>query len=542
MVKNSMSKKSQVQSAFVQAIREAYGQGQEDEALEPLVAVDEQGRPLGRVQKGDVVIFYDLRGEREIELTQALTDEEFHYFPVESLDLSMVTMIEYASRLKVKVAFPPEGPVNNTLTEVLSRAGKRVLKISESEKAIHLGYFMNGKQEVIFPGEKRKIIPSPQGIANYAKVPQMSAAQVTEAIIESLEEDHDLVIANYANVDVVGHIEDEQAVLEAVEVVDKELGRVVKACQDKHITLVVTADHGTVEEWYYPDGTIDTGHTRNPVPFVLADFSLSSGSENELKVRSQGELIDVAPTILSLLGVDTPQEMTGQDLLEIGELISSSRSKILLLILDGWGLRKEKWGNMIARARTPNFESLWANYPHSLLAASGEAVGMPPGTVGNSESGHLHLGAGRRILLDRVRIDKAIQQGTFFQNEAFLWALDKAQKRGRALHLLGIVSHYSSHGTIDHLFALLRLARQHNVSQVYIHCLIGRRGEKPESGAIYVHKVEEMARSLGIGQVVTVIGRFWALDREENWDRVEKTYRALVYGEGTPVKQDNRRQ
>jgi len=140
---------------------------------------------------------------------------------------------------------------------------------------------------------------------------------------------------------------------------------------------------------------------------------------------------------------------------------------------------------------------------------------MPPGTVGNSESGHLHLGAGRRILLDRVRIDKAIQQGTFFQNEAFLWALDKAQKRGRALHLLGIVSHYSSHGTIDHLFALLRLARQHNVSQVYI---------------------------LGIGQVVTVIGRFWALDREENWDRVEKTYRALVYGEGTPVKQDDRRQ
>ena len=122
MVKNSMSKKSQVQSAFVQAIREAYGQGQEDEALEPLVAVDEQGRPLGRVQKGDVVIFYDLRGEREIELTQALTDEEFHYFPVESLDLSMVTMIEYASRLKVKVAFPPEGPVNNTLTELFSKA------------------------------------------------------------------------------------------------------------------------------------------------------------------------------------------------------------------------------------------------------------------------------------------------------------------------------------------------------------------------------------------------------------------------------------
>lgn len=539
MTKNSNSKEKQASSPFVQAIWNAYRQGQEDEALEPLVAVDDQGHPLGRFQKGDAVIFYDLRGEREIELTQALTEDQFSHFPVESLDLNFVTMIEYASWLKVKVAFPPEGPVKNTLTEVLSRAGKKVLKISESEKAIHIGYFMNGKQEVIFPGETRKIIPSPQNVTNYAEVPQMSAAQVTEAIIESLEGDHDLIIANYANVDVIGHIEDGQAVLKAVEIVDKELGRVVKACQQKQITLIVTADHGTVEEWYYPDGEINTGHTRNPVPFMLVDFSSSPGQENELRLRPMGELIDVAPTILRLLGVETPPEMAGQNLLVNQKIISPPKPKILLIILDGWGMREEKWGNMIARAETPHFESLWTNYPHSLLQASGEAVGMPPGTVGNSESGHLHLGAGRRILLDRVRIDQAIKEGSFFQNEAFLWVMNKAKKSGKALHLLGIVSHYSSHGTIDHLFALLKLARQQNVPRVYIHCLIGRRGEKPESGAIYVNKVEEMTRSLGLGQVVTVIGRFWALDREENWDRVEKTYRALVFGEGTPVKIDN---
>jgi 2,3-bisphosphoglycerate-independent phosphoglycerate mutase len=137
-----------------------------------------------------------------------------------------------------------------------------------------------------------------------------------------------------------------------------------------------------------------------------------------------------------------------------------------------------------------------------------------------------------------VRIDKAIKDGRFFQNEAFLWAMEQASQSSRALHLLGIVSHYSSHGTIDHLFALLELARRQGVPQVFIHCLIGRRGEKPESGAIYVQKVEEKCRSLGLGEVVTVIGRFWALDREENWDRVEKTYRALVYGEGTPVRVD----
>jgi 2,3-bisphosphoglycerate-independent phosphoglycerate mutase len=179
---------------------------------------------------------------------------------------------------------------------------------------------------------------------------------------------------------------------------------------------------------------------------------------------------------------------------------------------------------------------MWKSYPSSELKASGEAVGMPPHTVGNSESGHLHLGTGRRILLDRVRIDRAIEDGTFFENEAFVWAMDEARKKRKPLHLMGIVSHYSSHGTIDHLFALLRMARDRGLQEVYVHSLIGRRGEKPESGAAYVEKVEETCRTLNTGRVVTVMGRYWALDREENWDRVEKAYRALVHGKGTQIR------
>ena len=143
---------------------------------------------------------------------------------------------------------------------------------------------------------------------------------------------------------------------------------------------------------------------------------------------------------------------------------------------------------------------------------------------------------GRRILLDRVKIDKAIEDGAFFRNEAFGGVMERARERGAALHLLGIVSFYSSHGTLRHLFALLRMAAERGVKKVFVHGLIGRRGEKPESGAIYVEKVEEECRRLGVGELVTVIGRFWALDREENWDRVEKTRRALVGGEGTCVR------
>ncbi|NWG32628.1 MAG: phosphoglycerate mutase (2,3-diphosphoglycerate-independent), partial [Rhodocyclaceae bacterium] len=159
---------------------------------------------------------------------------------------------------------------------------------------------------------------------------------------------------------------------------------------------------------------------------------------------------------------------------------------------------------------------------------SGLAVGMPAGSVGNSECGHLHIGAGRVVPSDRVRIDEAIRTGSFFENPVFRWAMEPAKNAGCALHLLGIVSFYSSHGPLDYLLALMEMARREGVREVYIHGLLGRRGERPESGAIYVGKVEDRARELGLGEVVTIMGRYWAMDREENWDRIEKAYRALV--------------
>jgi 2,3-bisphosphoglycerate-independent phosphoglycerate mutase len=246
-------------------------------------------------------------------------------------------------------------------------------------------------------------------------------------------------------------------------------------------------------------------------------------------------LIDVAPSILALLGLQKPKEMTGSNLIVNFRQDDIVDRKILLLVLDGWRMRDKEDGNLIKQSQTPNFDRIWGQFPHALLESSGEAVGMPVHTVGNSEAGHLHIGAGRKILLDRVKIDRAIQNGSFFENPAFLWAMERADKGKKALHLLGIVSHYSSHGTIDHLFALMHLAKKKGLERVYIHSLIGRRGERPESGAVYVAKVEEMCRRLSLGQVATVIGRFWALDREYYWDRVAKTYRALVFGEGTPV-------
>jgi 2,3-bisphosphoglycerate-independent phosphoglycerate mutase len=527
------------ESSFVGAIRKAYQRGEEDEALEPIVAVDASSRAQGRFEDGDYVIFYDIRGEREVEITESFTNRDFKHFPTKrNFSVNFVTMIEYNSSLPVKVAFPPDDEIKNTLFEVLSKASTKVLKIAESEKAIHVGYFMNGKREGEFPGEERIIIPSPGGVASYSQTPEMSAPQVAQEVCAQIANSGqgEVIVANLANVDVVGHIEDKKAVLEAIEAVDRALGEIAEVCRSFEKTLVVTADHGTVEEWHYPDGAINTGHTRNPVPFIIADFSQKKRGEK--KIKKKGELVDVAPTLLDLLGLDKPTEMTGSSLI----LDSAPRRKksggILLLILDGWGISKKKKGNLIEEAHTPHFDQLWSSFPHSVLRAAGEAVGMPAHTVGNSEAGHLHIGAGRRIFLDRVRIDKSIQDGSFQSNPAFLWAMENAKKEQKSLHLLGIVSHYSSHGTIKHLFALLELAKKRKLEQVFVHALIGRRGEKPESGAVYIGKVEEMCRAFSVGRIVTVIGRFWALDREENWDRIEKTYRALVYGEGTPVVVD----
>lgn len=519
-----------VKYPMAEAVRAAYRAGQEDETLLPLVRVDRFGHPLGSIQDGDYVIFYDIRGEREIELTSAFVDRDFTHFSRQPMRVHFATMIEYHPNLDVRVAFPPLGRTENTLCEIVSQAGLQQVKIVESEKAMHVSFFLNGKAQEAFPGEERVIIPSPHGMDFREMPPRMRAAAVADAAIEALRDPgNTLVTVNLCNVDVIGHIENPDAIRMAVETVDTEAGRIVEAARAMGVTTILTADHGTVERWYYPDGTIDTGHTDSPVPMILIDPSPGQ----EIQLGQSGSLTDVAPTVLHLLGLSPPAIMTGQSL--VVSPLPARKRRVLLLILDGWGIGDGGRGDLIAQADTPAMDRLLVEWPHTRLAAAGLAVGMPPGTVGNSEAGHLHIGAGRVVPADRVRINQALEEGSFFENEAFLWAMEGAKQDGTRLHLLGIVSFYSSHGSVDHLLALMEMARRERVPEVYIHSMLGRRGERPESGAIYVEQVEREAVRLGVGQVATVIGRFWSLDREEHWDRIEKTYRMLVEGQGQRV-------
>jgi 2,3-bisphosphoglycerate-independent phosphoglycerate mutase len=513
---------------MAEAVRAAYRAGEEDEALEPIVRVDDNGNPIGRIADGDYVIFYDIRGEREIELTASFTDEQFSHFERAPIKTHWATMIEYHSDLDVKVAFPPIRGVRNTLPEVVANAGLRQVKIAETEKAIHLRYFFNGKREEPFAGEKHLFAPSPE-VANYAETPKMSAAAVAKNTISAINDsENGMIVINFCNTDVVGHIENKAAILKAVNEVDRCLGEVVEAAKAKGMTAVITADHGTVEKWLYPDGAVDTGHTDSPVPFIVIDPELK-----DAVLRTGGALYDVAPTVLQLMGLPIPDDMTGKSL--ITSDVPSKRRRVLLVIADGWGARDEAVGNLILEADTPNMDRLQKEWPSTRIEAAGEVVGMPNGTVGNSEVGHLHMGVGRRILSDRVRINTAIKDGSIFDNEAFRWAMEGAKRDGTRLHMVGIVSFYSSHGAVEHLNALLAIAQRLKVPEVYHHAMLGRRGERPESGAIYIEGVEKEMERLGVGTLVSVIGRFWSLDREENWDRIEKTYRWLVEGKGAKV-------
>jgi 2,3-bisphosphoglycerate-independent phosphoglycerate mutase len=208
---------------------------------------------------------------------------------------------------------------------------------------------------------------------------------------------------------------------------------------------------------------------------------------------------------------------------------------VVLFVLDGFGVRAEKRDNAIALARTPGFDMFRARYPQTTLAASELRVGLPEGQMGNSEVGHLNLGAGRVVYMDSTRITLAVRQGAIARNPAIVEAMDRVRERG-AFHLLGLVSDGGVHSYQEHLEGLLRLARDRGLRRVYVHAFLDGRDTPPASGAGYLEKLQAFLGELGVGKIAVVSGRYYAMDRDKRWDRVEKAWRAMVRGEGVPAE------
>ncbi len=203
-----------------------------------------------------------------------------------------------------------------------------------------------------------------------------------------------------------------------------------------------------------------------------------------------------------------------------------------LVILDGFGLRDDPCMNAIKHAKTPNLDRIFAKYPHAELDASGMAVGLPEGQMGNSEVGHLNIGAGRVVYQELTRVTKSILDGDFFQNEAFVGAMQKAKQSGKALHIFGLLSDGGVHSHIDHIVALVEMAKQQGLTNVFLHCFMDGRDVPPQSGLGFVEQLQQKLQEIGTGKIATVIGRYYAMDRDNRWERVEQAYNALVEGEG----------
>jgi len=294
----------------IEAIRRSYRDGVTDEFVLPTGIQD--CLPHGVIRDSDAVVFFNFRADRARQLTRAFTEKAFKEFPRKRLVAlsSFVTMTEYDKNFSLPVAFPPR-QVKNILGEIASREKVPQLRIAETEKYAHVTYFFNGGEEREFPLEDRILIPSTKEVPTYDLKPEMSAYEVTEALIKQIRERrHGLTILNYANADMVGHTGNFEATIRACEVVDECVGRVVRAALEKGGRAIITADHGNAEQMIdYETGAVHTAHTSNPVPLILVDEQWKP-----CQLRS-GTAIDIAPTVLRLFGIAQPQEMTGRCLI-----------------------------------------------------------------------------------------------------------------------------------------------------------------------------------------------------------------------------------
>lgn len=287
---------------IAEAIQKNYDAGVTDEFIKPIVLTDVEEEPLAKIKEDDVVIFFNFRTDRGRELTQVLCQQDFHEQNMHKLNLYYVTLTNYDDSFKgVHVVYDKDN-IQETLGEVLSKAGKKQVRIAETEKYPHVTYFFNGGREIPFDGEQRILCPSPK-VATYDLKPEMSAYEIRDAIIPELEKGEvDFVCLNFANPDMVGHTGDMQAAIKACETVDSCTQAVITTALKNGYTTLVIADHGNCETMINPDGSPNTAHTTNPVPLILVD--------RELKQIKDGVLGDIAPTILTLMGIPQPKAMT----------------------------------------------------------------------------------------------------------------------------------------------------------------------------------------------------------------------------------------
>lgn len=555
--------------------------GKDDYFIKPTI-VDEDTK----INEGDSVIIFNFRGDRAEPILRLLTgDSTFKHFPIKNLNLNIVPFAVYNDKYFKEHGIEgvvKESSVSKTLGEVLAENGKTQVRIAESEKFKHVTYFFDGLREITFSGMDTVQIPS-NDIDKHWKKPEMKALDIAQETVKWIlgtegKNKKDFVVVNFANLDILGHFEKFDSIVEGALAVDNAMGLIREAVRKAGGVLITTADHGSGEQKVKLDekGIPILDEEGNPIPHKAHAFDnkvpfIIEGAGN-VRLKQSGSLKNIAPTILELMGIKKPSQMTADSLVE-GAVDKTVNGPVVLVIRDGWGISKFKNPEALKynavyqahlRAQKQgikfNDDELLANNPHTELWAHGEYVGHPAYQMGDSENGHSNIGAGREVPSTLFTLDKMLETGEFTNNKIVHQAIENAKKDGHRLHLIGMVSEGGVHSHIQHLFKLLQVIskEKEGMNNIVLHPIFdGRDIETSETpGWESLRQVFQVVNKLNLRDIFKIgvmSGRYYAMDRDalnrdkkgvqgshELWlERLKPWYDAIVYDQGRSLILNN---
>ena len=519
--------------------------------LSPQITVDLNDEPIGRIEdyeekgKGDSLVIFNVNGDNIIGIAEAFSDPSFQKFPtISDLDVSLYTMLPYSADLNAKTAFP-KVKSENSLGQVLASSNVSQSRIAGTRRVKDFTEALDGNMKVTYTPDNYTLVevddPSLETIRDN---PAYNTNEVAEKTIERINESDDKVImANFSALDMIAETGDIIRTAESIDLIDEQLGKVIDEAQKAGMTVMLTGTHGNVEAMLDANNKPVKGryfsYTDNPVPFLYID-----GRDNRLKtqkdvLQENMSLASISPSILSILGLETPEKMTAPSVFK--DFTPQENSRVLLITVDGLGVSEETTGNALELARQTaaqqkrqlNLDKLTEQYPSTNLTASGKAMGLREGQAGYPNANYFALGSGLAegdIVLDMLNIDNAIKNDSFLENQAFIAAIDNALKNGTKLHLLGLVSEAEVDASIQHLEALLNLAKKRGLKKedVVIHAITDGIDEAPNAVVNNIKRVELLTEQVGVGTLATVGGRYWFMNQDNENTKIEKAYNSLV--------------
>ncbi|MEW6536186.1 MAG: hypothetical protein AB1454_11280 [Candidatus Auribacterota bacterium] len=505
------------------------------------------GRILNYTQpgRGDALIMFNVNGTDLMGLSKALADNQFDAFQtIDGLDLSLYTMTRYSEDIDAKAAYP-RVTAEQSLGKTLADANVPQSRIASVDSVQAMTEALDGNTKIDYTPEKFAMIEVPVPPAEAVRqTPAYNSGSMADEAIKRITDSKDqLIVAGFSAPDALGQTGDIIAAAEGFDIMDQEIARVVETALKTGVSVVITGTHGNIEKMVDENGTPIQGRyssfTNNPVPFIYIDGRDQRIVAQKDILRPDASLGSVAPTILDILGIAKPETMTAPSIFRDFEPMKNGR--VLLITVDGLGTSAEAQGNAVELARKQvqqknrelNFDRWMLDYPSTQVSASGTAIGLRENTPGYPAAAYFAMGSGlsaNDIVLDMVTIDRAIADNSFNRNEVFLEAITAAQRSNTKLHLLGLVSSAEIDSSIAHLEALLRLAKEKGLARdaVVIHVITDGIDEAPASIAENINAVTELTKELGIGIVATAGGRYWFMNPEQEYDKIEKAYNSLL--------------